>query len=299
MEDSTDRGLGREDWGDRRAQVNQGKDPDDKPNQESPSLGQRMIGLAATIESEIVPRLMLALQLQREKPKQPQAAQHRSIGADDVEEFARLVLTHDEEISSAFVHSLKEQGVPIRSLFSDLLAPAARQFGTMWESDEIDFVRVTICLGRLQHLLHELGRLVDVDSAQFNPFRRILLAAAPGEQHTFGLLMTSEFLRHEGWDVNVWPASDVDALIKEVHDTWYGVVGLSLSSDVVVEPVRDVVARIREESQNERVGIILGGRSVVQNPALVEEVGADMLAESGADASAKAEILLDAPTKDC
>ena len=71
---------------------------------------------------------------------------------DDVADFARLILTRSEAQALDCIESMRIKGAPIESIYLDLLAPAARYLGEMWEEDLCDFTDVTIGLGRLQVL---------------------------------------------------------------------------------------------------------------------------------------------------
>ena len=160
----------------------------------------RMSQLARTIEHEIVPRLMLAHRAAAE-PLPIQADTAFAVSFDDVKQFAKLVLSHDEDAAFAEIHSLHARDISIDRIFLDLLAPTARYLGELWDDDLCTFTDVTVGLGRLQRVLREfspaLGRSVEHPARG----RRVLLLPGPGEQHTFGLVMVSEFFRRAGWDV--------------------------------------------------------------------------------------------------
>jgi hypothetical protein len=63
-----------------------------------------------------------------------------------VVQFTELVLTHHEP-ALAILRSLAERGATAHELCLDLLAPAARRLGEMWNTDCCDFTDVTIALG--------------------------------------------------------------------------------------------------------------------------------------------------------
>ncbi len=257
-----------------------------------------MTQVARQIESEIVPRLMLALKQHSSQPKPASIKMPAIVGAD-VDEFVRLLLSHDDAIATSFVDALRDRGVTVKAIYLDLLTPAARQLGDMWVADSIDFVNVTLGLGRLQQVLHDLSRNFNPQAGTYDPSRRALLACAPGEQHTFGLLMVTEFMRHEGWDVTVHSTMSYDDIVDSVSNDWYAVVGLSLSCDATADRVADVIRDLRSESQNKSLGIMVGGRKFLDDPAFAEKVGADAVGADGAQAAAEAERLLDLRQKHC
>ncbi len=156
--------------------------------------------LMRTIEGEIVPRLVLA----RRAAKTTAAAEAGAGGKPDdadVMELVRLLLAHDVGVASAYVETVRQRGASFEAVCLCLLAPAARELGLMWEADECDFMQVTVGLCRLHHLLRELTAAFRFESVEPKIERNILLAPAPGDQHTFGITLVAQFLRQAGWQV--------------------------------------------------------------------------------------------------
>jgi methanogenic corrinoid protein MtbC1 len=209
-----------------------------------------------------------------------------------VVELAGLVLARNVSVASAHVEAMRRRGVAVESLYLDLLAPAARHLGELWTADVCDFTQVTIGLGRLQNLLHELSPTFQADGSQRSNGLRVLLVPAPGDQHTFGLSMVAEFFRRAGWDV--WgqtPMSRRD-LLDAVRSEWFALVGLSVSCGTRLEALSSCVRAVRRVSRNRRLGILVGGPAFTEEPALASLVGADATAADGRGAAAQAQNLL-------
>ena len=92
----------------------------------------RFSQLARMIEQEIIPRLMLAHRTLPD-PVLRQAGPAHAIGADEVKQFAKLVLSHEEDVAFGAVQSLRARDVSIERIYLDLLAPTARYLGELWE----------------------------------------------------------------------------------------------------------------------------------------------------------------------
>jgi len=255
--------------------------------------------LARTIEHELVPRLLLA---HRAGPLSPSArvalAERLAVDgaivrSDDLDAFLASVLGADEDAASGLVRDLIERGVRVESVYLDLLAPTAVQLGGMWETDECDFLEVTIALGRLQRVLRELsGRFVATGSPEAVA-GTALLSSIPGEQHTLGLFMVAEFLLRDGWGVQVGTPATTDELLALVRDEWFDVVGFSAACDTRLLKLRHDIASVRRQARNPRIVVLVGGRIFVDNPELVARVGADGYAPSAADAPRCARELLE------
>lgn len=255
-------------------------------------VDERLSRLARAIEHEIIPRLMLAHRLVDVCPVMPAVTGQR-IGPDDVEDFAKLVLSPDEDLPLACVESLRARGVSTEAIYLDLLAPTARYLGYLWTEDLCDFTEVTVGLGRLQQVLRELSPSFERSGGHADNGRRALLLPSPGEQHTFGLVMVGEFFRRAGWQVAGGPwetALDAPAM---VGTDWYDLVGFSLGGEVHLDPLRDCISAVRRSSRNRRVAIMVGGPIFIEHPEYLVHVGADALGTDGREAPALAAQLIE------
>lgn len=250
-------------------------------------LRQRLVN--RTIEAEIVPRLVLNRRGQA--AVKPHAGGWSATEADVVE-FARLVLARDASLSNSFIAGLRARGASIEALYLDLFTPAARRLGWQWEEDDLDFMQVTEGLGRMQHALHELSPSF-VNEIAFNGHgRRALLVPAPGEQHTFGLSMVSEFFRRAGWNVWTNPAAASDELVDLVRAEWFTIVGFSVLCDASMDALAAMIRLIRRASRNRSVRVMVGGPAFVAHPEMAAMIGADATAADGRLAVLQAQNML-------
>ena len=254
--------------------------------------GLRAVLLAKAVEYEIIPRLMLAHRVPQECAEHPLTT-HQRVTPEDVALFAELVLHEEDNVVRDCVIALRDRGVPVESIFLDLLAPVARHLGEMWERDLCTFTEVTVGLGRLQKVLRE-------NSASFGQFngshhsaegRRILLMPCPGEQHTFGLSLVAEFFHRAGWDVvTSFLATDAAAIM--VKKDWYDVVGFSLGAVAGAPKLSAAIRLVRDVSVNPKISIICGGPAFLLQPEVGAAVPADAIITDGPRAPVQAEKLV-------
>jgi len=250
----------------------------------------RMARLIRTIEGEIVPRLMISRR-DRRPPESPKGRQTRAPDKMDVAELVRLLLHHEVSVASAYIDTVRQRGATLELICLDLLAPAARELGTLWEQDECDFMQVTVGLCRLHQLLRELSPEFAHPEDERMGDRRILLANCPGDQHTFGIALVAQFLRRAGWDVwHEFLATRAEILeVSSQH--WFSVIGLSVATETRLDVLSDTIRAIRRSSRNRSVGILVGGPILVEKPELAALVGADAMAIDGHQAVQRAEYI--------
>lgn len=245
--------------------------------------------LARAIESEVIPRLVLA---QRSMPGLRAKGAATALLVNDVAEFAGLVLTRDQGAVDGFVSERRARGSDIESIYLDLLAPTALRFGAMWEDDRLSFADVTIGLGRLQQAMRSLSHEFEADAVRVDRTKRVLLAPAPGNQHSFGLFMVAEFFRNARWDVWTTEHDSSRELLRMVRGEWFAVVGFSVGAEGRLDLLANAINAVRRASRNRSIGVMVGGPMFVQHPELAMTVGADVTAADGRQAVVQAQNLL-------
>ena len=253
--------------------------------------GERTAWLLDTIEAEIIPRLMLAHRTQ------PHAGPQRSSlrtgpTSDEIEEFSNLCLVQDASASLAYVVALRDEGLTLEEIYLDLLTPAARRLGALWETDDRDFTEVTIGLWRMQQVMYELSPSFRRETDHQPGSRSALLAPAPGSQHTLGVFMVAEFFRRAGWNVSGEPAMSARELIQAVSHDWYDVAGLSVGAELHIDGLTQFIADLRRASRNKALAIMVGGPIFVLHPEFVALTGADGTASDASKALTEAEKLV-------
>ena len=191
----------------------------------------------------------------------------------------------------AYVVLLLERGLPMETLFVELLEPTARHLGEMWDRDECDFIDVTLGVARLQKLLAIFNNTHEVPSLDRR--RQVIMAMTPGDQHSFGVTMVERFLVAAGWDVHTELSGTVEDIVSAVKEGWFAVAGLTLASDQMLGSLKSTITKLRQHSQTRDIGIMVGGPSFTANPALAKEVGADATAPNAPAAVVTAQKLFD------
>jgi MerR family transcriptional regulator, light-induced transcriptional regulator len=255
----------------------------------------RLSLLSRAIEHEIIPRLMLAHPTAGECLL-PEGSDNPQVSVADVQAFAKLVLAPDENVAHACIETMRSSGISVETIYTDLLAPVARHLGELWEEDLCDFTEVTLGLGRLHQVLRELSPAFNQSNTNASGLR-VLLLPAPGEQHTFGLVMVSEFFRRAGWDVGGGPWEAGADPVMMVKSEWFDVVGFSLGNVTQLDALASSIKQVRKSSLNTNICIIVGGPLFLAHPEYVAYVNADAASTDGAQAPTLAKKLVTAQTR--
>jgi MerR family transcriptional regulator, light-induced transcriptional regulator len=253
--------------------------------------------IARTIETEIIPRLLLshivAPRLQSALvpaalvPELPDSAREdgKSASADvDIAAFADLVIHHSLKAATQFIDGLILRGFSHEAIIEDVFTITARHLGHLWEEDQITFVDVSLGLSRLHQVLRLYSPAFEADFIPKVEGQRILLVAMPGEQHTFGLSVVESYFRRDGWDVQCETAMTRADLLQQVQQEHYDVVGISASADSSVNRLAPLIQACRDFSRNKGVRVIVGGCHFLAQPENALALGADLVARDGKEA---------------
>ncbi len=247
--------------------------------------------LERMIQNEIVPRLMLSHRAGPIPPSLVNAVAHQLSDAD-VASFVTAIRGPEDDLAVQYVRDLVATGTSIEAIYMDLLAPTARRLGTLWDSDECDFVEVTVAMGRIQRLLRELSQIFLAEAGRSESVGNALLTCVPGEQHTLGVIIVAEFLLRDGWRVLVgapWTESDLTAMVASES---FDVIGFSVGCENRLASLKREIRRLRVASRNPRVRFMVGGKVFTDDPDLMSRVGADAFARDGREAPVIARALL-------
>ncbi|TPG58553.1 cobalamin-binding protein [Roseomonas nepalensis] len=253
------------------------------------ALGQRLVLLARTVETEVVPRLVL---VHRASP--PQARPRvQPITASDVSALTASILANDREAAVARIEEARARGATLEHIGLDLMAPVARRLGELWEEDHCTYTDVTLGVWRLQGLLRALNPVFQPQSDPARgEARRALIVAIPGEDHTFGTDIVAGLLRLSGWEICNEPAATAAELARRVQRDRFAIVGLSAGCSGDLGSMATLITKLRRAAGGQAIGVMVGGYIFNQNPEGALRVGADAVALDARHAARQAESLI-------
>lgn len=252
----------------------------------------RQARLAEVVADRIIPQLLrLHAEVLPDAPPVELVVEALAPSSSDISALAHIVLGSDLEAAVSYVLVLRDRGLSMETLFLELLEPAARYLGQLWDQDECDFIDVTLGVARLQKLLATFNGshlLPGLDTR-----RQILMAVTPGDQHYFGASMVERFLSAAGWGVETAFDRSAEEIAQAAHAQWFAVAGLTVGSERSLPRLEETIRLIRRHSRNQMIGVMVGGPLFTADPALALEVGADGTAANAPSAVLMAQKLFD------
>ncbi|MEM7076449.1 MAG: cobalamin B12-binding domain-containing protein [Pseudomonadota bacterium] len=164
--------------------------------------------------------------------------------AENVERLARALIARDRSEGSAICEALLAHGLDTEAFYFTYLAGAARCLGEWWKEDRVSFVDVTVGLGRIHDIVHSLevpGRTQCISSG----LRRAVFVTVPGEEHTLGVTLATDFFRRKGWHVLLLTGLDQDALLKRIKASDASIIGVSAGGAYAAPALQRLLGGVR------------------------------------------------------
>lgn len=195
-----------------------------------------------------------------------------------VPDLIDLVFNGDDIGINALIIALADNGWDGDSILTHLIEPTARALGDAWLSDDCSELDLTIGLSMLQIAGHAVRS--SPTPARLRKLRySILLATAPGEQHTLGTSLLADLFTDAGWKVDMsFPGSN-QALTNQLAAQQPDALDIGLSDALPREhtlaKLRETVERSRFAAPDSLTVVSVGGRLFADAAATAESVGAD------------------------
>jgi MerR family transcriptional regulator, light-induced transcriptional regulator len=223
------------------------------------------------------------------------AAAVAMVGPEDAITLTVLLKTGTTLERQTFYEGLIAQGVDFDAMCEDLLAVVARYLGDRWMDDTMSFSEVSSGTAALQaDLIWLTGQMTKNDSSRLplEEPRSVLVFAYPGERHVLGTTMLAESFRRAGWQVDYRTPGSVDACVDAARREMFDLVAVSLSRAELLGHLGEMVTRIRIESRNHAVKVMVGGPAIT-NMSQASELGADATSFTGQEAVIQANMLVE------
>ena len=161
-----------------------------------------------------------------------------------------------------------------RRLYLDVLEPTLHEVGRLWEIGEIDVAeehRITHMVDRHMAETRAAGRTGTQPKG-----RRFACMTVPGDQHTLGARMVSDFLEMDGWRSSYLGGNlSIRHALQAIQADPPDLLLLSATVEQARHAVEDMIAGVRASSSLRSLRILAGGQLFKQDPELWRQVGAD------------------------
>ena len=206
----------------------------------------------------------------------------RPVSQEELLAFSTALASDSPKSAAQIIAAEREAGRPAEDIYVNLLAPAARQLGDMWDSDHITFAQVTVGSGRIFAIMRSMRHMFETSAPAEEP--AVIFASVPGETHTLGVRMAADFFRTDGWNISLLIGLSHDDLLAEIAQISSRMVGLSFSGEHSLEALSQVIVALHICAPH--LSIVICGQEVEEFRPVLELMGVDGIAVTMEDARA-------------
>jgi methanogenic corrinoid protein MtbC1 len=183
-----------------------------------------------------------------------------------------------------------EAGLPVDTVYIDVLQPVMYELGRLWQMDEIDVATEHYVTAATQVLM---ARLFPHALNQKRISRTMIGCCLGSELHELGMRMVCDFFEFEGWDTYFLGAiTPQESLLGTIRSRRPDLLCLSATMSFGLPQIRDLIRVIQGFSEDKIPKIMVGGLPFIINPDLSTVVGADATAPDARLAVQVADTLL-------
>ena len=171
--------------------------------------------------------------------------------------YLELLLAGDRNECSRIVTRLLDNGIPIRTLYVELLQRSMYEVGELWEHNRISVAREHVATSVTEFLLTLVyPRIFAAEHCD----RSAIVACIANEYHQLGAKMVADILELNGWDGYFLGANaPVTELLSLIEVKQPHLLALSLSVYSNLPALLDSVAVVRQSFP--KLPVIVGGQA--------------------------------------
>jgi len=196
-----------------------------------------------------------------------------------VNDYVSRVLAYDSEAAADLVSSLAPDADALLRLYMDVLQPAQREIGRLWQVNSISVAVEHYATSTTESIIHQLSNRMQKSDTR----KGILVGICPeGEFHCVGLRMICSLARLSGWQTHYIGANTpTNDAVRLVEDLQPDVIAVSITTLYSLQTASALIAQVRARAKQAKV--IVGGYAVLLDPSISKFLDAD---EYAADAEA-------------
>jgi methylmalonyl-CoA mutase cobalamin-binding subunit len=165
-------------------------------------------------------------------------------------------------------------------IFLELITPAARHLGALWDQDLCSFTEVTCGLALMHQVTYRLGYEFRDGPQAEGQLAHVMLCCAPGSMHFLGATIVADLFRREGASVVIEISSTEQELVRAAANEWFDVIGISVALESQLDKLPELIARLKKSSGNPHAKVLLGGPIFLLIDAQPEMFGADAISNN-------------------
>jgi methanogenic corrinoid protein MtbC1 len=204
-------------------------------------------------------------------------------------QYIERLLALDSAGAMQLIESSATDASSIFDLYVNILQPAQREIGRLWQVNSISVAVEHYATATAQQILHRLSRIIP---AQTQRNARIIGICGEGEHHCVGLEMVCSLCQLNGWDTYfVGANTPTSSAIELARQLQPDIIAVSMTTLIALQSTRILIAKLKEAMPG--TAIVAGGYAATLGQDLWKSFGADAYAPDAISALSAMERILE------
>lgn len=193
--------------------------------------------------------------------------------------YLNMIIKGEKQAARELIISAFKNGVDIQGIYFDILEPALKEVGDLWEKHLLDVWNEHYITDSILEIMNEIK---NISRSRHNVNYTVVLASPGGEMHNVGIKMISDVLEIEGFRV-IYLGSNIptQSIIKVIASEAPDLVALSVTMNYHLDSAKMVIEAIKNSFKD--IKILVGGGAFKKEKDAWKVVGADYYYEKGKD----------------
>jgi len=193
--------------------------------------------------------------------------------------YIRYLIKGDRKNARDLIINTFQSGMKIQDIYMDILAPAQRLIGFLWQSNKISIAQEHYATAVTQLIMSELYPNI-FQNSQYNGYKMAGLAIG-SELHELGIRMVTDFFEMGGWDTFFYGSNmPAQSIINMLDQDDFNLLALSATMMIHLNDLKEIIREIRNQDRFNKVKILIGGNPFNVDPNLWKTLGADGTAQN-------------------
>lgn len=205
-----------------------------------------------------------------------------------LERYLTALLSGDRNACRSVVEETLQSGVPAHQVYMNLIWPIMVEIDTLYRQDKIDSAQEAFASRINRTIVNQLQ-----NKLPRRPFKKknVVIVTANTDQAELGGQMTNDLFESDGWETRFLGGTvNNDDILSFIHGYSPDILVLYGFSGKEAPAVRELIDRIRGVNAYPNMRIMLSGGVFGRAEGLWEEIGADLYAETAAEAVMVAQL---------
>jgi len=201
------------------------------------------------------------------------------------------LLAGSREEAGRLVLQALQNGVPLRAVYREVFERTLHEVGALWADGSIDVAGEHLFSLSTQQIMSQLYPFLLEAKKKKRGLTCVSLTVS-GEYHEIGSRMVADFLELEGWRTFFLGSNlSHQDILQAVRDHRPDLLALSATMAHNIDSAVRSIRLLRESSELQAVGVLIGGQAFDRDPELWKRTGADGYAPNAEEAVKAAALI--------